>query len=62
MLYLQSEALKSVRNELRDPKNMSLDTKIAFLVMLGIPSKLVRHKLTKLAQLTFDPLPPPSVN
>ena len=34
MLYLQSEALKSVRNELSDLKNMFLDYKIAFLVMV----------------------------
>ena len=34
MLYLQSEALKSVRNELSDLKNMFLDNKIAFLVMV----------------------------
>ena len=36
MLYSQSEALKSVRNELSDLKNMFLllDNKIAFLVMV----------------------------
>ena len=34
MLYLQSEALKSVRNELSDLKNMFLDNKIAFLLMV----------------------------
>ena len=34
MLYLQSEALKSVRNELNDLKNMFLDTKIAFQGMV----------------------------